>query len=39
MRSLVRQHEGDIAVLSHAPGNTVFVIRFPDADREMETPA
>lgn len=31
-RSLVSQHGGKLEVAEHAPGNTVFVLHFPDAD-------
>ncbi|MCB1637963.1 MAG: HAMP domain-containing protein [Thiothrix sp.] len=36
VRSLVRQHGGTIAVVHHQPGNTVFEVRFPDADNPTE---
>jgi signal transduction histidine kinase/HAMP domain-containing protein len=32
-RSLVRQHGGQVQVAGHVPGNTVFVLHFPDADQ------
>lgn len=31
-RTLVQQHGGRIAVAAHTPGNTEFVLHFPDAD-------
>jgi signal transduction histidine kinase len=31
-RSLVKQHTGQLNVAEHAPGNTVFVLNFPDID-------
>ncbi|HPQ95894.1 MAG: HAMP domain-containing protein [Thiothrix sp.] len=36
VRSLVRQHDGTIRVAHHQPGNTVFEVRFPDADSPTE---
>lgn len=31
-RTLIQQHGGRIAVAAHTPGNTEFVLHFPDAD-------
>ncbi|MEZ5538313.1 MAG: ATP-binding protein [Thiolinea sp.] len=33
VRSLVQQHGGTVKVEEHDPGNTVFKLEFPDADR------
>ncbi|MEB4593155.1 ATP-binding protein [Candidatus Thiothrix sp. Deng01] len=38
-RSLVQQHGGHIDVAAHTPGNTEFVLRFPDADAANEEAA
>lgn len=38
-RNLVRQHGGQIQVAEHAPGKTVFVLHFPDADEWQEEAA
>jgi signal transduction histidine kinase len=38
-RNLVRQHGGQIQVAEHAPGKTVFVLHFPDADEWQEETA